>query len=186
MTKKEVMDFLGVSDRTVEKYTAKGLLAVRYEPGKTRPVAIYEEAEVTELKEKMTSIGEANKTSQQKTEKAKNEINVEIPNDEYLNTEPNKGLILAATKPITAGFEQMAFTIEKLTQTVESIRTNRPPMVPIESKVIVTLAEAASLLSMSKQLLVLGIKEGKLKAAKQGRGWKIRRKDLDLYAECLW
>ena len=180
------MDFLGVSDRTVEKYTAKGLLAVRYEPGKTRPVAIYEEEEVAKLKEKMASVGETNKTSQQKVEKAKNEVNVEISNDEYLSTEPNKALILAATKPITAGFEQMVVTIGKLTQTVESIRTNRPPVVPVESKVVVTLAEAASLLSMSKQLLVLGIKQGKLKAAKQGRGWKIRRKDLDLYAESLW
>ncbi|KAF0250504.1 MAG: hypothetical protein FD167_78 [bacterium] len=180
------MDFLGVSDRTVEKYTAKGLLTVRYEPGKTRPVATYEEEEVTKLKEKMTTVSETNKTSQQKAEKTKNEVNIEMPSDEYLNTEPNRALILAATKPITAGFEQMAFTIEKLTQTVESIRTNKPPIVPVESKVILTLAEAASLLSMSKQLLVLGIKEGKLKAAKQGRGWKIRRKDLDLYAESLW
>lgn len=186
MTKKEAMEFLGVSDRTIEKYTAKGLLTVKYEPGKTRPVAIYEDEEVTKLKEKMASTGETNKASQPKAEKLKDPINIDIPNGEYLNTEPNKALILAATKPITAGFEQMAVTIEKLTRTVEAIRTNKPPTVPVEAKVILTLAEAASLLSMSKQLLVLGIKEGKLKAAKQGRGWKIRRKDLDLYAESLW
>ena len=182
MTKKEVMDFLGVSDRTVENYTAKGLLTVKYESGKTRPIAIYDEEEITKLKEKMAS--QTNKVHSPKTQSSEPLTNTEIPNGE--NPESNKALILAATKPITAGFQQMAITIDKLTQTVEYIRTNKAVAVPIESKVILTLNEASAILNLSKKKLIADIKNGKLKAAKEGKGWKIRRKDIDFYAESLW
>lgn len=48
--KEEAAQFLGVSSRALERYTASGRLAVGYAPGKTRSVAVYERVELEHLK----------------------------------------------------------------------------------------------------------------------------------------
>lgn len=51
--KDEAAQFLGVSSRALERYTASGRVAVGYAPGKTRSVAVYERAELERLKSEL-------------------------------------------------------------------------------------------------------------------------------------
>jgi excisionase family DNA binding protein len=52
----------------------------------------------------------------------------------------------------------------------------------IGEKIILTLDDAAALTSLSKHTLREKIKTGKLKARIIGRGYKIKRSDLDAFA----
>jgi excisionase family DNA binding protein len=52
-TKDEAAQFLGVSSRALERYTAAGRLSVGYQRGKTRSVAVYERAELERLQSEL-------------------------------------------------------------------------------------------------------------------------------------
>lgn len=56
-----------------------------------------------------------------------------------------------------------------------------PSATPVESKLFLTSAEAARLLNLTPITVTRKIKCGELKAAFVGRGWLIRRSDLDAY-----
>jgi excisionase family DNA binding protein len=62
---------------------------------------------------------------------------------------------------------------------------NRRGGASVGEKIILTLDDAASLTSLSKRTLREAIKAGDLKAKIIGRGWKIKRSDLDAYAAKL-
>lgn len=53
------------------------------------------------------------------------------------------------------------------------------------AKIVLTLAEAQLLTSYSRDFLRQAITDGTLKAHQQGRGFKIRRADLDAFVEAL-
>ncbi|MEM6400732.1 MAG: helix-turn-helix domain-containing protein, partial [Cyanobacteria bacterium P01_D01_bin.116] len=46
MNKKQAAEFLGVSVRALERYVQQGKLTVRYEKGKTRPTANFDQTEL--------------------------------------------------------------------------------------------------------------------------------------------
>jgi excisionase family DNA binding protein len=48
-------------------------------------------------------------------------------------------------------------------------------------KLLLTLDDCAMLSSLSKQYLAQAIKDGRLKAQKIGKGWKVKRADLDSF-----
>jgi len=52
MNKEQAAEYLGVSPRTLERYTNQGLIGCRYEKGTTRKVPIYDDAELQRFKEK--------------------------------------------------------------------------------------------------------------------------------------
>ncbi|MGB3637657.1 MAG: helix-turn-helix domain-containing protein [Rivularia sp. (in: cyanobacteria)] len=45
MNKKQAAEYLGVSVRALERYVQQGRLTVRYEKGKTRPTANFNQSE---------------------------------------------------------------------------------------------------------------------------------------------
>jgi excisionase family DNA binding protein len=55
----------------------------------------------------------------------------------------------------------------------------------VAHKLMLTLAEAAALSNLSRNHLRQAIKNGTLKAQKIGRGWRIKRADLDAYVSAL-
>ncbi|HEX8651669.1 MAG TPA: ankyrin repeat domain-containing protein [Pyrinomonadaceae bacterium] len=60
-----------------------------------------------------------------------------------------------------------------------------PSIADIAHKLMLTLAEAAALSNLSRNHLRQAIKTGTLKAQKIGRGWRIKRTDLDAYISAL-
>lgn len=55
MNKQKAAEFLGVSVRAVERYTQQNKLSARYERGRTRSVAVYDEEELRAFKEELTA-----------------------------------------------------------------------------------------------------------------------------------
>lgn len=154
MNKKQAAEYLSVSERAIERYTAKGKLHVTYEKGKTGTIAIYDEAELKTLKSEMK-----NPPAPQRS----------TDSSDKLMRVTQSGLALA----------------QAIGQAIGEQLPKPNGHVPIESKLTLTLKEAASLSGLSRSFLVGAIHNKKLKAAKRGRGWNIKRADLDSYVSKL-
>ncbi|MBD2609641.1 helix-turn-helix domain-containing protein, partial [Scytonema hofmannii FACHB-248] len=53
MNKQSAADFLGVSVRALERYVQQGRIGVKYEKGKTRPTANFDQTELEAFKEEL-------------------------------------------------------------------------------------------------------------------------------------
>lgn len=155
LTKREASAALGVSERAVNRYVAKGKLTVSYRKRASgSQEALFDEEEVERLKAKM----EAPPPPQSKAETAL--------------TRRDKGQAVAAVTVV----EQLAARLSEI---------SRPSVVPVEAKLMLTLAEAAQLAGLSRGLLLEAIREGRLKGQKLGRGWKVKRSDLEKWVARL-
>ncbi len=166
MNKQQAADLLGVTTRAVERYTAQGKLSVRYEKGKTRPVAVYSEDELRSLKQEIENppLHRPAVESAQTTSPGSNNSQALIP------TNREQGLAEFV------GFLKGAF---------ESSQRAPVAMLSIADKIMLTLPEAALLTSLSRNHLRQAIGEKKLKARIIGRGWRVKREDLDAYVKKL-
>jgi excisionase family DNA binding protein len=170
MNKQEAADYLGVSTRAIERYTQKGKLSVRYEGGKTRPVAVYDLEELDKLKEEL------------KTTTYKPAIAPSDPTPTELATTP-VGLSGLVEKFI----ETLSGQLQQLTEAIQSFKTlsTHQPTVGIENKLLLTLREVQALTGLSRETLREAIASDQLKAQIVGKAWRIKRKDLEEYIENL-
>ncbi len=157
MNKKEVAERLGVSTRLVERYSSDGRLGeITYVRGKTGKQADYEEAAVERLKAEL-----------------------EAPDKSVTALAANTratGLVVASD----ADRERFITAIEK----IASQGQHGPAQgVPIPDKLVLSLKESAALAGIPRARLLQAIESGKLKASKDtiGRGWRVKRSDLDAY-----
>ena len=80
---------------------------------------------------------------------------------------------------------------ERLIAALEALRPLQlsakpaPTIADLAHKLMLTLVEAAALSNLSRNHLRQAIKTGTLKAQKIGRGWRIKRADLDAYVSSL-
>jgi excisionase family DNA binding protein len=156
MNKREVAERLGVSVRRVEQFDAKGRLGEKiYVKGKTGDQADWSEEAVERLKAELESPA----------------ISMTAP----------QGTNSSATGLVRRG-DAGAF-LEQLAALMK--RREAQPQLNIGEKIILTLADAAALTSLSTNHLRDAIKAGKIKARIIGRGWKIKRADLDAYVRKL-
>jgi excisionase family DNA binding protein len=72
-----------------------------------------------------------------------------------------------------------------LSQLLDGQRPSSRPTVDVGQKIMLTLADAAALSSLSEHHLREAVKAGKLKAKIIGRGYKVKRADLDAYVRKL-
>ncbi len=166
MDKKQAAAFLDISPRTLERYTTQGKIGVTYRQGKTAAEAVYDEDELRRFKESLV-----NKTFPVKPA-----------------VEPENGVqALVATARATGLTEAVGSFRNDLIAALEALKPNgsSAPAVPIADKVMLTLPEAAALTSLSRGHLRAAIREGKLKARIIGRGWRVKRDDLNAYVKKL-
>jgi excisionase family DNA binding protein len=159
MDKESAATFLSISTRTLQRYTTQGKISVTYKHGKTGAEADYDETELQRFKEQQESI------TYQPAQTAGN------GQTQTLTPVP-KGI------GVTAGAERLAAVLELLQQPTRQ-------SVPIESKLTLSLIEAAELSGLSRGYLLGAIKGKKLKARKLGRGWRMKREDLNSYVQKL-
>ncbi|HEX7176660.1 MAG TPA: ankyrin repeat domain-containing protein [Pyrinomonadaceae bacterium] len=78
-------------------------------------------------------------------------------------------------------------SVERLIMALEAMRQQRPaaPLADIAHKLMLTLQEAAALTGLSQRRLREAIRAGQLKAQIIGRGWRIKRTDLEDYVRDL-
>jgi excisionase family DNA binding protein len=162
--KKEAAEFLGVSERAIERYTAKGKLNPKYEKAQGGgQIAYFDEKELKALK------------SQMEQPKAAPSPVKRIPQQED-KQKTDTALTLRASAPNLAQMFAAAFQAYKETE---------QGSVAVTDKLTLALDEASILAGLSKSYLVADIHAKKLKAAKRGRGWNIKRADLDAYISKL-
>ena len=168
MNKKQAAEFLGVSVRALERYVQQGKLTVRYEKGKTRPTANFDQTELEAFKEELN----------QPTIKPAVESR-QITTDVYDVT------VIA---PITMAEFGEFTVVDSLAGMVEMLitRGDKKPTVPIESKILLTLDEAQAMTGLSKGYLRDAIGQENLKAKLIGKSWRVKRSDLDEFVENLF
>ena len=167
MDKKQAAKFLGVSPRTLERYTTQKKLGVTYKQGKTAAEAVYDEAELRRFKDALE-----NKTFPTRPA-------VEPPGEDMQ--------ALVASARDTGLTEAVGGFRNDLISALEALRPNSADSrsVPIADKIILTLAEASALTNLSRNHLRQAIEEKKLRARIIGRGWRVKREDLDAYVRKL-
>ncbi len=167
MNKREAAEYLGKTERAVERYTEAGKLSVRYKPGKTRPVADYDKGELAKLKHDLDNPSDVRPA-----------IVSETPtNDEQPRTTPTQALQRAASPQ----------TIEALGQAIagalQGAQThgNAVVDVPLRDKLTLSFKEAARLSGVPESHLRAAYSDGKLRGAKIGRGVRVTPDDVRKY-----
>ncbi len=155
-----------MSTRAVERYTTQGRLSVTYEKGKTRSVAVYDRAELERLKEQL----------KQPT----------YPARPVVVSPEESSQALTTTRPDRDVSEIVAVLARALEGRAPG-PSSHLSLTEIAVKLVLSLKEASALAGISRDRLLEAIEGGKLKASKDtlGRGWRIKRADLDSYVKNL-
>lgn len=170
LTKEEAAAYLGVHPRTLNRYTEANRISSRVEPHKYGQKAFWRKSDLDRLKAELTDKPTVHRPRAEETA---------TPHASE-GTSESKTLALASSNP-TAIEQLLAAMLERLQQPT-------PPPAPtsevaIKDKLVLTLEEAAKLVSYSRSFLAEEIHAGRLKARKTGRGWRIKRTDLEEYVE---
>jgi len=161
-TKQQAADYLHVSTRAIERYTAKQKLNPHYDRDDGgRLIALYDDAELERVKQEMET----------------------------------HALAPPKAKPIRERSHSQALTIRgagkspalaELVAAIEAARAQAKPQAALGEKLMLSLVEASALSGLSIGHLRDAIHQKKLKARRGlGRGWKLKRTDLDAYVRKL-
>jgi excisionase family DNA binding protein len=161
MNKKEAAEYLGITPRALEYHVKHRNIGARKEKGKTGDIAVFDESEVRKLK----AIIDARRAPVSAVERIGHERH---------ETEPRSLMRLSDVSSL--GVVLKSFL-------------ERPPApasgVPVADKLTLSLVEAAQLSGLSRGHLRFAIEEKKLKARIIGRGWRVKREDLEAYIKKL-
>jgi excisionase family DNA binding protein len=162
LTKQQAAEYLGISTRTLMREVSSGRLTVRYEPGATSEVAMFDEQELENLK------------NERQVPKVKPTV-VQSGSDLVDQTSTNQitqtsGGFLA---PLIAPFRDFS---ERL--------FSSPAL--LQGKMLVTLNEAQIITGLSRDTLMTAIKNGELESRIMGKAYRIKRKELERYVDDLW
>ncbi|CEJ46341.1 helix-turn-helix domain-containing protein [Umezakia ovalisporum] len=171
MNKQEAADFLGVSVHVFERYVQQGRISVRYEKGKTYPTANFQQAELEAFKVELgQGIVQPAFESRQIATQQKQNIGIQVQKPGRMMEFAEIGLL------------------DKLSSVMEGLlsKNDHQPEVPVADKLLLTMAEAQLLTGLSKEFLKDAITAGELNAKVIGRGWRIKRSDLNAYIDKLF
>jgi hypothetical protein len=162
MNKKEVSEFLAVSTRLVEKYAAEGRLGkITYIRGKTGKQAEYNQDAVEKLKAALES-----------------------PDTALTTNSPDARLFVAQLVEAMASREQAH--VEAIRGLLSgSSEETRSASVRVSEKILLNLTDCRLLTGLSDANLRAAIRSGKLAGQIIGRGYKIKRAELDRFINKL-
>jgi excisionase family DNA binding protein len=164
MNKKEAANYLKVSTRAIERYTSKGRLTPAYEPGRTGPAPVYDSTQLDDLRREM--------------ETALTAPPVKLDKPAISDKGDTGGALVLSRSGQSAALVELVAAIERA-------RSEARPQAPLEAKLTLNLQEASALSGLSRGYLLEAIKGKKLKARIIGRGWRVKRDDLDSYVKKL-
>ncbi len=157
MNKQEAANYLGISERSLARYASQGKIQVTYTKGTRGHVAIFDDKDLEQLKQEL-SAPQATKLAN-------------IAHDKLIPRSPDN-----LANPPLASFVQV----------LEMLSNNMQPRMTLEHKLFLTIPEAEMYSGISKHTLKKEIRAGRLNASsKLGRGYRIKRSDLESYAKKL-
>jgi excisionase family DNA binding protein len=158
MRKSDSAKFLDISEKTLERLVKNGEISSKLEKGKTRDVVIFDDEELKAFKEKRES--------------ARHRPAFSNSGDSSVSLIPTK-----------------AENLDRQTQTLEllEIFRNSPAktVVPVADKILLTVQDCRLLTGLSEQTIRDSIRDETLKARVIGRGYKIKRSDLNEFVTNL-
>ena len=169
LTKQQAADFLGVTVRTLERYTQEGKIGGRYEKGKTRSVLVYDESELRAFKAEL------------ETKTYKPTVDPTPTNPDKDGTELSRFGEVTQLLPLLEGLNHLTDVVKLVREEQERLSLT----VPIHHKLTLSLAEASALSGISRGRLRTAIKDGTLTAQIIGRGYRVKRTDLEDYIDNL-
>lgn len=163
MNKTEAAAFLGVSVRSLENYTAQGLLLAGTVRGKTRPLVDYAPEDLQAFKNERDGA----------PENATASLAIAVPE----RTLPQGTKALAKPDDFITRGEMSDWLIVAFS--LDAKRT--APLVSLDKKHSLHLDEAAELSGFPKDQIRRALVSGELFGKKIGRGWKVKPFDLEMW-----
>jgi excisionase family DNA binding protein len=194
MDKKEAAKFLGLSEKTIERYKASGKLPARLRrivgnDGKTRKVLDFEQSDVERLKRELSGeVVYPDLTGGQPQTKTRTDIDTRTSTDTK-NSE-NTGLLTLGqpqtkTQTDTDIQTQTANPLDIISARVGDVVEKHLEVFRAGGKLLLNINDCRLLTGLSDASLRDAIRSGNLKGQKIGRGYKIKRDDLDQYINKL-
>jgi excisionase family DNA binding protein len=168
MNKQEAAEYLGISVRTLQRLTAQGEISAGEVRGKTGMVTDYAKEELDRFKQ------EEERKAQDATRYVRPHVTPVTPD----NATP-------AQTALALGRAGNSPALVELITALEQAHAARTQPVPVFEKLTLSLAEASQLSGLSRNHLRQAIEEKKLKARIIGRGWRVKREDLEAYVKKL-
>ncbi len=160
MKKNEAADYLGISTRQLANYANQGKLSVQYERGRTGDVAVYDRTELRKLKAEIDGRHAPRHAVTREGDGQDNESIALVP------TLASNLSHLPALQTLFAAM-------------LDGKTMSAPSISDLAAKPLLTLAEAQRLTGLSRQTLLEAHHARKLKLITIGRGYKVKRIDLD-------
>ncbi len=157
MNKEEAANYIGASVRTLQRLTGAGKIPVTYERGHKGDEARYSQSDLDAYLQSQKPVA------------------LMRPDTDATN-DATQAMSLVTTGGAASGMAGAAL-IEAFAQMSAPVR--------VSEKFTLSLVEAAQLSGLSRGHLRFAIEEKKLKARIIGRGWRVKREDLEAYIKKL-
>jgi excisionase family DNA binding protein len=178
MNKHESAKYLDVSVRTLQRLTSAGEISAGEVRGRTGMVTDYAKEELDRYKDEQAH------NAQDETRYVRPHVTPGTPGappESQGLARHEQGVSIA---PVTLDTGDARDTPEMRTRMLAAFEAMASP-VRLTDKLTLSLTEAALLSGLSRNHLRQAIEEKKLKARIIGRGWRVKRGDLDMYVKKL-
>ena len=178
LTEQQACRLLRVTPATLKVYVAMQRLTVTRKRSIRGSVVSYDEKEVKALRRELEADEEFIRKQYVAPKPSAKTVEAEIvePEAGYHGRSSGAASSIPAEAPV----------IERLIRLLERLTPTGHPAVAIQSKLVLTLAEAAAYSGLSEPKLNEAIRTGELKARKDlGRGYRIKRLDVETYVKSL-
>jgi excisionase family DNA binding protein len=180
MNKKEAAEFLGCSERAIERYVKAGKISCTYEKGKTRTIAIFDKEELERFKNKDEAIRPAFEIYEPELRQT---ATVDIQNS-AISKINDVGIVEVSEDVATASLHYVNASIPKMAAMIELLLSEKQ-LKPSE-KLVLNIEECYQLTGFSRKMIREAIATNQLKAKKIGKSWKIRKSDLTNFINQLF
>jgi excisionase family DNA binding protein len=167
MKKKEAAEFLGISQRTLLRYASQNKIGVTYPQSRGRvAVAEFNDEDLANLLAELSS----------------DTIKPSVPGTNTSQAMTRRDGEL--TQGVIQALEAVKSQSETFGRLLEVAGAMRPSLSPAE-KLLLTLDDCSLLSSLSRDYLGQALRDGQLKGKKIGRGWKVKKEDLQAFIKKL-
>jgi hypothetical protein len=162
MNKKEAAQYLGCSERAIERYVKAGKLSCTYEKGKTRDIAVFQQSELDKIKYESKVITPAYE---------------QVVEPRQITTIDQDELTIYHDEPV--GVVGVSDDISRLSAMVELLLNGQ--QLKASDKLVLTVNECHQLTGFPLEIIKEAISSGQLKSKKIGRSWRITKISLESF-----
>lgn len=193
MTKAEAAEYMGISERSLERYTKDNRIGVRYEKGKTKPVPAYDQSELDRFKSELEKPVHKPAVQKMAPDFDKGDsLLAETGGNSLARPEILMQIIDATARSVgrevAQEFTKTLVEFSSLAPETDKSDTKRQRAshVPLGERKFLSVEESALYLGVSQGTITRAIKADILAVHRDlARGRRIKRADLDAWADAL-